>query len=128
MRAKLALAPIAALLIAAACSSGGTLSNGPTVGTPEPAADQVTVLVNNDLIPPTTLSVWAAPERGARQLLGNATPSSTVTLAFVPTVASSSYRLVARTTAGHDIQSNPVVLAAGDSAVWSVQANTVTVR
>lgn len=85
---------------------------------------RATLRVENDLIPPTSLSVYAVPEIGSRILVGVVPPGETTTLTF-DAAAASDYRFVAETTAGREITSDEITLGSGDGAIWSVNANVV---
>ncbi len=91
------------------------------------SAGSVTVDVRNNLTPPTSVSVRVVPENGVGTLLGSVGPSGTARFSFDPALATGRYRLVARTTAGTDIDSNPFTLGEGEVATWDMQANLVTV-
>lgn len=89
----------------------------------------VAVEVRNNIIPGTSVTVWAAPEVGVRSLVGTVSPSQTRVLRFSPTGAARTYRLVAETTGGDPVVSNPVVIdGAGTRVVWDLRANIATVR
>jgi hypothetical protein len=83
------------------------------------------IRVQNNLIPPTSLTVYAVGETGTRRLLGSVNPNSTQTLRF-ETSAGGQYRILARTTAGREILSNPVTVRSGEGIRWDVQANIAT--
>jgi hypothetical protein len=113
--AKLGLLVLALLFIVLpACSMAGT---GGGEG-------NVQVTVENNLIPPTSLSVYAVPEVGSRRLVGNVTPGQTSTLSFSGRTAEQ-YRFVAQTTAGQEIASNTITLGPGSAAIWDVSSNIV---
>jgi hypothetical protein len=110
----LALAPVLA-----ACASGA-----PGTG------ERVTVQVDNDLIPPTVVTVYAVqtPATGARRLVGTVEPSTNRTLSFDAGFAAGQYVFVARTTAGREIVSNPVSLSPDLTVVWTLTSNIATTR
>lgn len=119
MTARRSLATLALLLfvlLPAACIPFG--QRGPT-------GDQITVRVQNNATPPTSLTVYVLPEGGTPRLLGPVSPGSTQTFFFEPLPAAT-YRLQARTTAGREITSNPVTLTPSNMAIWDVQANAVS--
>ena len=93
----------------------------------EGGAEAVTVVVENNLIPPTSLTVYAVEENGGRRLIGTVNPSGTATLSFEPTFAAARYYFAAETTSGADIVSNPLTLANVERVQWDVQANIATV-
>ncbi|MDP9349387.1 MAG: hypothetical protein M3P24_09665 [Gemmatimonadota bacterium] len=89
------------------------------------AGDGVLVRVQNNLIPPTSLTVYAVSETGTRRLLGSVNPNVTETLRF-EAGAGGQYRILARTTAGQEVLSNPVSVRSGEGIRWDVQANIAT--
>lgn len=100
----------------------GLLIAGCSSATREGRGSEVRLTVENNLIPPTTLSVFAIPEVGSRRLVGVVRPGETTTLAFSGRTAES-YRFAAETTTGREIVSNTITLAPGSSAIWDVSAN-----
>lgn len=119
MRSRVPLgASWALLLVLAAC--GGARS-----GSPE---DRVQVRVNNNLVPPTALTVYAVSDAGSRRLLGSVSPNQEITLTFDPGSAGGSYRLMARTLSGAEIVSNPVFIRTGGGVSWTLQSNIAVPR
>jgi hypothetical protein len=114
-RAASALALIA-LTVMGGCASGG-----------EGGGEPVLVEVQNDLVPPSALTIYLLPEVGARRLLGNVSPSETATLQFSESTVGQ-VRLVARTTAGTEIVSNPVTFGSASTLEWDLSSNILTVR
>jgi hypothetical protein len=106
---------LAALLLLAACGLPGRAGDG---------ANRVQLRVENNLIPPTSLTVFAVPEVGSRRMAGVVRPGETATLTFSAPVVEG-YRFTAQTTAGREIVSNTVTLGPGRAAVWDVNANLV---
>ena len=88
---------------------------------------EVAVLVENNLIPPTSLTVYAVEENGGRRLIGTVDPSETATLSFDPTAVAGRYYFAAETTEGTDIASNPLTLANVQRVRWDLQSNIATV-
>ena len=108
--------------VAAAFALSGCASTGGGAG----GAGSVGVEVNNDLQPPTAITVHAQQtDGGARRLVGNVSPGSMRRLSFNPS-AGGQYVLIARTTGGREIVSNPITLSAGDSVRWNLSSNLVT--
>lgn len=105
----------AALALSACATMGGAGGEGDT-----------TVEVRNNLIPPTSLSVYVIPEIGARQLVGLVQPGATRTLRYSPT-SRGQVRFRAETTEGREIVSNPLTFSAGATVTWDVNANLATV-
>lgn len=109
-------------LAGAACAT--TAQEDTTTG--EPAAGQYGVQVENDLIPPTSLTVWLVPETGARVLLGTVQPSETTTFTLEQAPAAAvEYRLLARTTDGTEVTSNPFTMSEPHTVTWNTQSNLI---
>ncbi len=108
---------LAAALLLAACAAA----------VPGAADAELLIRVQNNLVPPTSLTVWAVPATGTRQMLGTVDPSTTATLRFDPAPAAGQYRLMAETTAGTEIVSNPVVLSDAAVVQWDLSSNIATV-
>lgn len=102
----------------AACATGGTGAAG---------EGSTLLRVENDLIPSTSLTVYAIPEVGARTRVGVVNPGATATLRFNPLAAGGQYRFVAETTAGGEIVSNPVIFSPGATIEWSLNSNIAVV-
>jgi hypothetical protein len=119
IRSRFALLLLALSLPVSGCAMGGMGAAG---------EGSVAVEVENNLIPPTSLSVYAVPETGARRLIGVVDPSETRTLRFDPVGAAREYRFAAETTSGADIVSNPLVIGANDAVRWDVTANLAVIR
>ena len=113
--------PRAVTALAAAAMLAGCASAGEN-GAPDPA---VTVQIENNLLPPTTLTVYAVPEAGVRQLIGTVRPNQTATLT-VEGIVFGQYRFVGRTTEGREVSSNPIALGLNEAVHWNVDANLVT--
>lgn len=108
-----------ASMLAAACGTG---ARGGAPG------EAVLVQVNNNLIPPTVISVYLVREGGGgRRLLGTVTPGSETTLRYTGATSGGNYRLVARVTAGRDIPSTPFSLIRGGTVNWDLQSGIATV-
>lgn len=116
-----ATATLAVLLgvVLAACATGGGMGAG--------GEGSTALEVRNNLIPPTSLSVYAVPDVGSRQLIGVVQPGSTRTLRFDPVGAGGQFRFMAETTEGRDIVSNPLTFSSGATITWDVNANLATV-
>ena len=110
---------LVALLMTALAGCASTPAGG--------AANEIAVRVNNNLIPPTSLSVYMVPDVGARRLLGTVPPSSNRTLRFNPVGVGGTYRLVGETVGGTDIASTPFSLTGAGIVNWDVQSRIATV-
>ena len=108
------LLAIALGLVLAACAAGGS----------GPATQGSTALeVQNNLIPPIALSIYAVPEFGSRRLIGQVQPGATRVIRFDPSSGGGQFRFAAEASFGREIVSNPVTLARGDSIRWDLSAN-----
>lgn len=83
--------------------------------------------VENDLMPPSSLTISLVPQTGARQVLGVVQPSETTVLRFEPRVPAGPYRLVGETTSGTTITSREFVLGNAERVEWDVNLNTIRV-
>jgi hypothetical protein len=110
-----------AFMALVACSSTG--SGGADTGTP--SAGGVAVQVTNDVVPPTTVTVWIVPETGGRRRLGTISPNGQQTFNFNPGITSMEYRLVAEASGSEDRSSNPFVLEGVPGVQWSVSSVVV---
>ena len=109
----------AALLLAVGgCASTG----GPAVG------GGTFVEVENNLLPPTAVSVSAVPEMGTPRVIGSVSPSQTEALSFNAPAATAQYQFVAETTSGREIVSNPLTVPQGSTVVWDLSSNVATIR
>jgi hypothetical protein len=85
---------------------------------------ELVVRVQNDLVPPTALTVWLQPEAGARRMLGTVEAQAAATFP-IDAAADGGYRLVARTAAGAEIASGPFTPLIPGAVRWEVAANAV---
>jgi hypothetical protein len=107
--------------LALALVGGGCATGSGTVG-----ADAVGVEVRNDLIPSSAITVYVIPESGARRLVGNVSPGQTKRLTF-DDFSVGQYRMMARTTGGAEIVSNPIGLDGVKTIRWSLSSNLLAV-
>lgn len=105
-------------LVLGACATGGA-------GTGEEGS--TAVQVQNNLIPPTSLTIYVVPDIGSRRLIGTVQPGATRVLRWDPTTASGQFQFAAQTTAGREIVSNPVSLSRGATVRWDLTANLAVV-
>lgn len=116
-----------ALLAAAGCASGSGGWRGADTDVVEEGA--VAVTVNNNLVPPATLTIYIVSDTGTRRRLGAVSPSRTETFSFESSIATATYRLVAEVDAGRDIASNPFTLTNTTAGLtWNLQANLISFR
>ena len=123
IRSSLALLAMLAVTFVAACASAG----GGMEGTADAGPTAATVVVNNNLTIPTSLTVSLVPEGGVRRVLGSVSPNGNSSLRVRGALTGGRYRLLARTTGGADLLSDPFSLGDGEQETWNVQSNIVTV-
>jgi len=108
---------LATLLLVAGCASGGR--GGPAVR----------ILVNNNLVPPTPVSVYMLSQTGQERYLGMVVSSSTNTVLYQGLPPVGEYRLVARSeTSNRRIVSNIVLMDGVTALEWSLENNLVEIR
>lgn len=105
----------------AACAGGGTQDGV------DPDDATVGIRVQNDLVPPSSVTVRVREQDGADELLGTVEPDGTRTFTFDPAVAAGGYRLVAVQADGQEVVSRPITVSGDALIVWRLSANTVNV-
>ena len=118
-RRVIALAAALALFPLAACATAGQGEGGRGGG------ESATIVVDNYLAVPGSVTVYAVTEVGSRQLLGSVNPSSRGTLVFRSGDLTGTYRFVARTSQGSEVVSTPVALTGGERVRWDLRNNAV---
>lgn len=116
---------VAALLVVAACASGSGESGETTQAG---ARGDVAIDVNNDLIPPASITVFIVPETGSRRRLGSVGPGGRETFSYLPAVASMDHRLVAEVPGQRNSQTIPFTLSGVSGVSWDVSNTTVRTR
>lgn len=108
------------------CASGRAGEDGTAEGGPN--RETVTVRVENDLNPPTDITVLMVQGSTGNSIpLGSVPPSSTRQLTFQAGAITGSYRLQARISVGNDRVSQPISLTGGEIVRWNLTANSVVV-
>ena len=80
--------------------------------------------MNNDVTPPTAVTVYVVDEFDNRRLLGNVSPLEQRGFSVTPN-STGQYQLMARTTAGSEVVSRRFTLLAGETAEWRLSTNVV---
>jgi hypothetical protein len=103
----------------AACASAGGRTEGPTLA--------IDLQVNNNLVIPTDLSVYAIRQGGARALVGNVPPGASRTFKFKPVAFSEPYRLIAIRPNGRMIRSQTFTVGSDMTGAinWTLVPNIV---
>ena len=101
------------LVAACGCATGGVAGEG-----------RPTVVVDNDVVPPTAVTVYVVDEFENRQLLGDVSPLDQRAFTVRPN-STGQYQLMARTTAGSELVSPRFTLLAGETVEWRLSTNLV---
>jgi hypothetical protein len=110
-----------------ACASGGAGGSGETEEAPAAPGDQVSVQVNNDIMPGANITVWIVPQAGSRRRLGTIMPSGQQTFRFSPFMPNQNFRLSADIEGGRGRTSNPFNLMGVREVRWAVSDVNVRV-
>lgn len=107
----------------AGCASGGASS-----GAAGETETRIPIVVNNNVVPPNTYTVWLVTSGGARYRLGTVSPNATGRFNYrLPGVGQ--YRLVADPRTGSSVRSNYMDLSEATAAVeWDLGSGSVVVR
>lgn len=109
---------------AAACSSSSQTGADTTPSAGQGVAFQVT----NDLVPPTSITVWLVPETGSRRRLGTLDPNGAQTFTYSPGDRSMDFRLQVEATDGRNVSSQPFTLQGATSVRWGPSSTVATVQ
>ena len=91
------------------------------------ADDALAIEIQNDVLPPRPLTVTLVPENGTARMIGIVSPAQTRTLTVDPEPAAGRFRLMAETTGGADIYSDPFTLGDVERVIWDLSPNSVRV-
>lgn len=121
------LTVVAAAALWAACASGGTEADvGPT-GTSQ-VNGAVTVEVENNLTPSTSVTVLVDDPTEEQRVLGSVNTGITQTFALDTSNLTAGYRLIAEATDGSTIRSDPVDALGSATVTWDLEQNVLRVR
>lgn len=131
MKVRFARRLLAVLSIGlAACASGGPGSGEPGAAAGDvgaaAASDQITIEVQNDVVPGTTVVLWIVPETGSRRRLGSLEPNARQTLRYTPAARDMDHHLVAEKSGGGEESSNRFSLVGVSGLSWTVSNPNVT--
>ena len=117
---SLTLAAVTAATLAG-CASGGE---------PVPVEPgEKTIVVHNNEVGATSLTVYLVSELGNRQMLGSLQPGTTERFAVPNSAGMGQYRLIALSTGGRDVASRPFTLFNNASLIeWDIAMRDVNVR
>ena len=119
-------AAVGVVLLAAACARPTPVAGSDPEEAPR-APRRVTVVVQNNLRQPASLTVWAIARHGGRQRLGTVLPERTESFHFVPDMPSGEYVLVGRTDYGDEVVSNPFSMSRALVVSWNLFSNIAIV-
>jgi len=121
------LTAIAAAFVWAACASGGTEADVSANGAAE-AEGAVTVEVENNLTPSTSVTVLVSDPTEVERVLGSVETGQTETFALDTSNLTAGYRLVAEASDGSTIESDPVDALGAAAVTWDLEQNVLRVR
>jgi len=107
---------LASTLLTLSCAS---TQKGPTTA--------VDVHIENNLIPPSMVTVYFVPEAGIERMIGTVVPSTTKVLQYKGLQPVGEYRLVARGTNNNNVVSSVVVMDNVAVIQWSLATNYLEV-
>lgn len=114
LRYGLAATICVALAACAGSGAGGT-------GEPQPGGSGITIEVNNDMVPPSSITVFMVPETGSRRRLGSVAPGGRERFSYVPVAQGLDHRLRAEASGGDNAETNPFILSSDVTRVqWNV--------
>ncbi len=107
---------LATVLLVAGCASA-----------PKGATTAVDVHIENNLIPPSMVTVYFVPEAGIERMIGTVIPSTRKVLQYKGLQPVGEYRLVARATNNSNVVSSVVVMDNVAAIEWSLATNYLQV-
>ncbi len=114
---------VAPLLLAACATSSGSVSRDAVVT----GGGRVSVEVQNDALPPVSLTVQLLAPRGQRTILGALASGRTRVFPLRETSFSGMYRLVAEGAGSARVTSTPFALFSGAQVIWNLRDNSLRV-
>jgi hypothetical protein len=112
----------AALLLVTACASGPR-SEAPA----ESSGETLDIRVNNNLVPPTILTISLVPTSGVERNLGEAWSSRVSNFRYSGLAPRGQYRLYGRAANNRQMASEILVLDGVRAIEWNLQSNRVTI-
>jgi hypothetical protein len=109
----------------AACASKGAGAGAEMSEGAEASGDQISVEINNDLLPGRTVVVWMVPQTGSRRRLGSVPPNARRSFQYPPLARSTDHVLVAEIDGGGRETSMPFTLVGVSALSWNVSNPTV---
>lgn len=110
---------------ASACASGGTGSGGDTEA--PTSGDQVRIMVDNDMIPASNITVYIVPESGGRRRLGTIAGSQRSTFRYQPVTRTLQYTLLAEVVGENDRRSETFNLVNVSGIEWALSRRNVRI-
>jgi hypothetical protein len=113
----------AALVLVTACASGPReeMAAGQT------SSETLDVRVNNNLVPPTILTIYLLPTSGPERNLGEAWSSRVSSFRYNGLAPRGQYRLLGRASNNRQMASEIVVLDGVRAIEWNLQSNRVII-
>jgi len=117
----------AAVLLLFQLSFAGCASRAGSAGEEQEGTSEVTVVVNNDLMPSSAVSIWIIPQSSRQILIGSVGPGQRAELEFRPQRSVIGYRLRARASGGKEVISNNFSVYDGARVHWELRTNVAIV-
>ena len=111
-----------AVLAVTSCATSSNMEEG------EEAAgggDQVSLVIDNDLVPASSVTLYVVPESGGRRRLGSIPGSGRQTFRYTPTAPTMQFRIRAEVNGGNDVQTEPFNLVGISRVEWSTSRTDV---
>jgi hypothetical protein len=111
-----------AMLAVTSCAAGSNMDQGEESAG---SGDQVSFVIDNDLVPASSVTVYVVPESGGRQRLGSIPGSGRQTFRFRPTARTMQFRIRAEVNGGNDVQTESFNLVGISRIEWSTSRQDV---
>lgn len=108
---------------ASACASGGSATAGDTQGAA--GGDQVRIVIDNDMIPLSNITVYIVPESGGRRRLGTVAGGQRSTFRYSPTSRTLQFTLLAEVVGENDRSSETFNLVNVTGIEWALSRSNV---
>lgn len=120
------LGALAMVALVAACGRTAEVESGPAAT----AEDAVQVRVQNNLVQPSTVTVFVQDGTGSQELLGTVEDGETATFEFraFMEAGAGGYRLVAERAGGQDIVSRQIQVQGPATVTWDLSLNDIDVQ
>ncbi|MGH7574311.1 MAG: hypothetical protein ACREM1_04165 [Longimicrobiales bacterium] len=113
-----------------ACASGGSGGGGEPdaaagAAGAEAATNEITIEVQNDVVPGAAVVLWIVPETGSRRRLGSIESNDQQSFRYTPTARDMDHHLVAEKSGGGEESSNRFSLVGVSGLSWQISSPNV---